>query len=86
MLAHGDGEAVARMANVEEEHEDVLRGAHAGPPGQLVRVAVVHVALVQRQGVVLETWEPLALHHPTVKHLSHTHAVNQLLEYCWKSF
>ena len=53
--------------NAEEQHGNVLRRPHGSPDRP--RVAVVHIAFHQRQGVVLGTRELLSLHHPAIKHL-----------------
>lgn len=66
-LLHGEGEAAVRAVNAEEHHGDVLRGA-AGGPGAL-RGAVVGVALVERQRMVLPAGELLPLQNPAVKDL-----------------
>lgn len=67
VLPDGEREAAAGAVDAEEHHGDVLRGAHAPP--RRAGVAVVHVALVQRQRVVLGAGELLSLHHPAVEHL-----------------
>lgn len=67
VLPDGEREAAAGAVDAEEDHGDVLRGAHASP--RRAGVAVVHVALVQRQRVVLGAGELLSLHHPAVEHL-----------------
>ena len=64
------GEAAAGVVNAEEHHGHVLRGAHASLQGS--RVAVIHVALVQRQQVILGAGELLSFHHPAVEHLRGT--------------
>lgn len=66
-LLDGQGEAAARAVHAEEDHGDVLRGA-AGGPGALGG-AVVGVALVERQRVVLPAGELLTLENPAVKYL-----------------
>lgn len=66
-LSHGDGEGAAGVVNPEEDHGHVLGRAHTSP--QRSRVAVIHVALVERQRVILGAGELLSLHHPAVKHL-----------------
>lgn len=67
----GQGEAAAGAVDAEEDHGHVLRGAHASP--RRSRVAVIHVALVQGQRVILRAGELVPLHHPAVKHLHGTH-------------
>lgn len=66
-LLDGEGEAAAGAVNAEEDHGDVLRGA-AGGPGALGG-AVVGVALVERQRMVLPAGELLPLQNPAVKDL-----------------
>lgn len=66
-LLHGEGEATVRAVDAEEDHGDVLRGA-AGGPGALGG-AVVGVALVERQRMVLPAGELLPLQNPAVKDL-----------------
>lgn len=70
VLPDGKGETAAGVVDAEKDHGHVLRGAHASPQG--ARVAVIHVALVQRQRVVLGAGELLSLHHPAIKHLHGT--------------
>lgn len=70
VLPDGQGETADGVVDAEKDHGHVLRGAHACP--QRGRVAVIHVALVQRQRVVLGTGELLPFHHPAVKHLHGT--------------
>ena len=64
----GEGEATAGGLDTEEDHGHVPRGAH-GSPGR-ARLPVVHIALLQRQRVVLGTAQLLPLHHPPVTPLS----------------
>lgn len=66
-LLDGEGEATVGAVNAEEDHGDVLRGA-AGGPGTLGG-AVVGVALVERQRMVLPAGELLPLQNPAVKYL-----------------
>lgn len=66
-----EGEAAASIVNAEEDHSHVLRGAHSSP--QWSRVTVIHIALVQRQRVILRAGELFSFHHPAVKHLYRTH-------------
>lgn len=66
-LLDGEGEAAVGAVNAEEDHGDVLRGA-AGGPGALGG-AVVGVALVERQRMVLPAGELLPLQNPAVKDL-----------------
>lgn len=65
------GKAAACVVNAEEDHGHVLRGAHASPQGSWV--AVIHIALVQGQRVVLGAGELLSFHHPAIKHLHGRH-------------
>lgn len=67
-LLDGEGEAAVGAVNAEEDHGDVLRGA-AGGPGALGG-AVVGVALVERQRMVLPAGELLPLQNPAVKDLA----------------
>lgn len=67
-LFDGEGEAAVGALDAEEDHGDVLRGA-AGGSSCSWRGAVVCVALVQRELVVLPTGELLSLQNPAVKHL-----------------
>lgn len=60
-------EAAAGVVDAEEDHGHVLRRAHASP--QRARVAVIHVALVEGQWVILGAGELFSFHHPAVKHL-----------------
>lgn len=66
-LLDDEGEAAVGAVHAEEDHGDVLRGA-AGGPGALGG-AVVRVALVERQRVVLPAGELLPLENPAVKYL-----------------
>lgn len=66
-LLHNEGEAAAGAVHAEEEHGHVLRGAAAGPGA--LGGAVVRVALVERQWVVLPAGELLPLQNPAVKYL-----------------
>lgn len=70
MLPDGQGESAARVVDAEKDHGHVLRGAHAAP--QRPRVAVIHVALVQGQRMILGAWELLSFHYPAIKHLHRT--------------
>lgn len=70
MLPDGQGEAAAGVVHAEKDHGHVLRGAHAPP--QRPRVTVIHVALVQRQRMILGAGELLSFHHPAIKHLHRT--------------
>jgi len=81
VLPDRQGEAAAGVVDAEEDHGHVLGGAHASP--QRARVAVVHVALVQRQRVVLGAGELLSLHHPAVEHLSRDTLTVLLLLFCF---
>lgn len=71
MFPDCQGKAAASVVNAEEDHGHVLRGAHASLQGS--GVAVIHIALVQRQRVVLGAGELLSFHHPAIKHLDGTH-------------
>lgn len=66
-LLYDEGEAAAGAVHAEEEHGHVLRGAAAGPGA--LGGAVVRVALVERQRVVLPAGELLPLQNPAVKYL-----------------
>lgn len=66
-LLDDEGEAAVGAVHAEEDHGDVLRGA-AGGPGALGG-AVVRVALVERQRMVLPAGELLPLENPAVKYL-----------------
>lgn len=67
VLPDGEREAAASTVDAEEDHGNILGGAHGA--ARHAGVAVVHVALAQRQRVVLAAGELLPLHHPAVKHL-----------------
>lgn len=67
-LFDGEGEAAVRAVDAEEDHGDVLRGA-AGGSSCSWGGAVVCVALVQRELVVLPTGELFSLQNPAIKHL-----------------
>lgn len=67
MLPDGEREAAASAVDAEEDHGNILGGAHGA--AWHAGVAIVHVALAQRQWVVLAAGELLPLHHPAVKHL-----------------
>lgn len=66
-LSDSEGEATVRAVNAKEDHGDVLRGAAGGP--RSCGGAVVGVALVERELVVLPAGELLPLQDPAVKHL-----------------
>lgn len=67
-LLDDQGEAAVGAVHAEEDHGHVLRRA-AGGPGALGG-AVVRVALVERQRMVLPAGELLALQDPAVKYLA----------------
>ena len=67
-LFDGEGEATVSAVEAEEDHGDVLRGAAGGSCCR--GGAVVCVALVERQLVVLLAGELLSLQDPAIKHLS----------------
>lgn len=66
-LLDGQGEAAVGALDAEEDHGDVLGGAAGG--GASRGGAVVCVALVHGQLVVLPAGELLSLQNPAVKHL-----------------
>lgn len=66
-LLDDEGEAAVWAVHAEEDHGDVLRGAAGGPSA--LGGAVVRVALVERQRVVLPAGELLPLENPAVKYL-----------------
>lgn len=67
LLFDSECEATVRAVNAEEDHGDVLRRAACG--SCCCGGAVVCVALVQREQVVLTAGELLSLQNPAVKHL-----------------
>jgi len=68
LLLDGEGEAAVGAVNAEEDHGDVL-GGPAGAPW-CVGGAVVRVALLQGQRVVLGAGELVSLQDPAIKYLS----------------
>lgn len=66
-LFDSEGEAAVVAVDAKEDHGDVLRGAAGGSRRR--RGAVVRVALVHRELVVLTAGELLSLQDPAVKHL-----------------
>lgn len=66
-LLDDEGETAVGAVHAEEDHGDVLRGA-AGGPGACGG-AVVRVALVEREWMVLPAGELLPLENPAVKYL-----------------
>lgn len=72
-LFDSEGEAAVRAVNAEEDHGDVLRRAADG--SRCCGGAVVCVALVERERVVLPARELLSFENPAVKHLQE--------EYTW---
>lgn len=66
-LLDDEGETAVGAVHAEEDHGDVLRGAAGGPGAR--GGAVVRVALVERQRMVLPAGELLPLENPAVKYL-----------------
>lgn len=71
------GEAAAGTVNAEEDHGHVLRRAHTFP--QRSRVAVIHIALEQRQWVIVGAGKLFPFHHPAVEHLDGIYIKRQKL-------
>lgn len=69
-LFDGEREATVGVVNAKEDHGDILRGAAGGP--RRGGGAVVRVALVRRQRMVLTAGKLLSLQNPAVEYLKHS--------------